>query len=173
MKIELKLRELNENDEQAFLLGYNDWKDENLNWYSFVWKPGMSHTEHLQILEDQKEKTKLLPSQVPSTMLYGFVNSEIVGRFNIRHELNESLLTRGGNIGYSTNPRHRNKGYASEMFRQGITYCKQLKLNKILVTCADQNNYSWKIIEKFGGCLENTIFDAKDNEIVRRYWVVV
>jgi predicted acetyltransferase len=53
----------------------------------------MSHAEHLQILQDQKDKSKLPPNRVPSTMLYGFVNNEVVGRFNIRHELNQNLLS--------------------------------------------------------------------------------
>ncbi len=72
MTPQLTLRELNQNDEQAFLLGYEDWKNEELSWYSFVWKPGMSHAEHLQILQDQKDKSKLPPNRVPSTMLYDY-----------------------------------------------------------------------------------------------------
>lgn len=171
MNPQLTLRELNQNDEQVFLLGYQDWKNEDLSWYSFVWKPGMSHAEHLQILKDQKDNSKLPPNRVPSTMLYGFVNGEIVGRFNIRHELNQHLFERGGNVGYSVSPRHRKKGYATQMFRQGMNYCKHLGLDKILVTCADQNTPSWKIIEQFGGSLENRIFDTEENEFVRRYWV--
>ena len=48
----LFLRELNADDEAAFLRGYEDWKNEDLSWYSFIWKPGMSHAEHLKILEE-------------------------------------------------------------------------------------------------------------------------
>lgn len=167
----LILRELTEKDEPAFLAGYEDWKHDDLTWYSFVWKPGLSHAEHLCILEDQKDKAKTPNNRVPSTMLYGFVDGEIVGRFNIRHELNPYLLERGGNIGYSVSSRHRKKGYATEMFRQGIKFCQNLGLEKILVTCADQNTSSWKIIEKFGGSLENRIFDKEENEFFRRYWL--
>ena len=167
----LTLRELEPHDEQAFLAGYNDWKDDDLSWYTFAWKPGMSHQEHLQILKDQKDKTKIPKNRVPGTMLYGFVHGEIIGRFNIRHELNPHLLERGGNVGYAVAARHRKKGYASEMFRLGKAYCKQLSLQKILITCADQNIASWKIIEKFGGQLENKIFDSEEKEWIRRYWM--
>jgi hypothetical protein len=38
MESHLRLRELNQNDEPAFLLGYEDWKQEGLVWYAFVWK---------------------------------------------------------------------------------------------------------------------------------------
>ncbi len=171
MKNTLTLRELDQNDKQAFLLGYEDWKNEDLSLYSFVWKPGMSHVEHLQILRDQKDKSKLPSNRVPSTMLYGFVNGEIVGRFNIRHELNQNLFERGGHVGYSVSPRHRKNGYATQMFRQGMNYCKHLGLDKILITCVDQNTPSWKIIERFGGTLENKIFDTEEEEYVRRYWL--
>lgn len=169
--MKLVLREITSSDEDAFVRGYQDWKNEDLSWYSFVWKPGMPHVEHLKILEDQKDKTKLPSNRVPTTMLYGFVDGEIVGRFNIRHELNSILSQRGGNIGYAVSPAKRNQGFATEMFRQGIEYCKKLKLDKLLVTCADQNVHSWKIIEKFGGSMENRIFDAEKNEYVRRYWI--
>jgi predicted acetyltransferase/ADP-ribose pyrophosphatase YjhB (NUDIX family) len=167
----LILRELNMNDEAAFLRGCEDWKIESLTWYTFVWKPGMSHAEHLQILKDQKIQLNLPSHLVPSTMLYGFVNGEIIGRFNIRHELNAYLAERGGHIGYSVNPSQRKNGYASEMFRKGVEHCKKLGLKKLLITCSDDNLPSWKIIEKFGGCLENRIFDAGKNELVRRYWL--
>jgi predicted acetyltransferase/8-oxo-dGTP pyrophosphatase MutT (NUDIX family) len=167
----LILRELSEKDEPAFLAGYEDWKNDDLTWYSFVWKPGMSHTEHLRILEDLKDKSKIASNRVPSTMLYGFVDGEVVGRFNIRHELNPYLRQRGGNVGYSVAARHRNNGYGTEMFLQGIRFCQCLGLEKILITCSDQNGPSWKIIEKFGGSLESRFFDEIKNEFVRCYWL--
>jgi predicted acetyltransferase/8-oxo-dGTP pyrophosphatase MutT (NUDIX family) len=165
------LRELNQNDGDAFLRGYDDWKNEDLALYSFVWKPGMSHGEHLKLLEDHKDESKLPKHLVPSTMLYGFVGNEIVGRFNIRHRLNAYLFERGGHIGYSVSPAQRKNGYASQMFQQGLNYCKKLGMRKLLITCADQNVPSWKIIEKFGGSLENRILDTAKNELVRRYWL--
>lgn len=171
MSNDLVLRELNEHDEEAFLAGYEDWKEGDLNWYSFIWRPGMSHAEHLSLLRDQKDQNKIPNNRVPSTMLYGFVGGEIIGRFNIRHELNTYLLERGGHVGYSVGLRHRKKGFATEMFRQGLKFCQKLGLEKILITCADQNTPSWKIIEKFGGSLENRIFDKEHNEFVRRYWL--
>jgi predicted acetyltransferase/8-oxo-dGTP pyrophosphatase MutT (NUDIX family) len=168
----LILRELTVDDEAEFLLGYEDWKDDDLEWYTFTWTPGMDHKTHLQLLEDQKFKEKIPANRVPSTMLYGFVDGQIVGRLSIRHELNDFLLRRGGHAGYSVSPRHRNKGYATEMFRQGVSYFKKLGLSRVLITCLDQNIASWKIIERFGGSLENRIFDEEENEgFIRRYWI--
>lgn len=165
------LRELTSSDEQSFLSWVSDWKNESLTWATFAWKPGMSHFEHLQILKDQKDKSKIPAHLVPSTMLYAFVNGDIVGRFNIRHELNDSLVQRGGHIGYAVSPKQRQKGYATEIFRSGMKCCKDLGLKKILITCSDENTPSWKIIEKFHGTLENRIFDKDKVEFIRRYWL--
>ncbi len=167
------LRELQSQDEISFLNWLNDWQGENSSWATFAWEPGMSHQDHLQRLFDQKDKNKIPSDRVPSTMLYAFVDSEIVGRLNIRHELNTNLMQRGGHVGYAVNPKHRKKGYASEIFRQGLFFCKTLGLNKILVTCGNHNVPSWKIIEKFCGSLENRIFDPSEKELIRRYWLIV
>ncbi len=167
----LILRELTVNDEKAFLTGLEDWKNEELSWYTFSWKPGMSHAEHLADLERFKDKSKVPQNFVPATTLYAFVDGHIVGRLNIRYELNENLLHRGGNIGYAVSPLHRNKGYATEILKQGLEVCRKLGLKKLLVTCADQNIHSWKVIEKFDAVLENKIFDEEEDEYVRRYWI--
>ncbi|MDX9730999.1 MAG: GNAT family N-acetyltransferase [Bdellovibrionales bacterium] len=167
----LILRELSAKDESAFLAWVSDWDGDRLSWATFVWEPGMEHSEHLRKLEEQKQKTKLPANMVPSTMLYGFSGEHIVGRMNIRHELNESLTQRGGHLGYAVSPRFRKQGFATELFRQSIAACRKLGLNDILVTCGDQNHASWRIIEKFGGLLENTFDDRRTGEIVRRYWV--
>lgn len=42
----LILRELNDTDERAFLEGLKTWEGEELSWYTFCWKPGLSHEQH-------------------------------------------------------------------------------------------------------------------------------
>jgi predicted acetyltransferase len=169
----LQLRELGPKDEPAFLRWIESWKNESPEWATFTWIPGMSHSEHLQKLHDQKDSTKIPANRVPSTMLYAFVDGDIVGRFSIRHQLNDNLKKRGGHVGYSVARERRQRGYAKEMFKQGISYCQTLGLNKILVTCSDDNEPSWRVIEAFGGALENRIFDEEEDELIRRYWVDV
>lgn len=170
---QLVLRELNQDDEPAFLKWVAAWESEDPEWATFAWQPGMSHTEHLQKLDDQKSKSKIPANRVPSTMLYGFLGDQIVGRFSIRHELNEFLLHRGGHVGYAVSPRFRRQGIATEMFRQGMSFCRSLGITKLLITCNNDNEASWRIIENFGGSLENKISDEESGEIVRRYWLEV
>ena len=142
----LNLRKLTIEDELIFLSGMEKWKGESLSWYTFDWKPGVSFKNHIERLDKNTQGVDLPVGHVPSSMLYGFVNNEIVGRVNIRHELNESLSARGGNIGYSVAPEYRKQGYATEMMEQTLLYCRGIALNKLLITCAVANIPSWRIV---------------------------
>ncbi len=166
------LRELNFNDEQAFFQGMKEWDEKDLSWYTFVWKPGMAYSEMLMKLHNDKNGINIPAHFVPASKLYGIIDDKtIIGRVSIRHKLNETLLRRGGHIGYSVAPRFRKKGYASEMMEQSILYCKKIGIEKLLVTCASDNIPSWRIIEKNGGILENEIYDEEDKEMIKRYWI--
>lgn len=167
----LVLRELAASDEEAFLAGMQEWVGEDPHWYSFIWKEGMSFSEMLGILEKEAAGVDLAPGRVPHSMLYGFLDGEIIGRVSVRHQLNDYLRKRGGHIGYSVAKRFRGKGYATEMVRQGLERCKQIGIASIMITCADDNIPSWKIIEHFGGQLEDKIWDDEDKEMIRRYWI--
>lgn len=167
----LSLRELNENDEAAFLIGLQDWNEGDLAWYSFTWAQGMTFLEMLKILRKEALGIDLAPGRVRRTMLYAFLNDKIIGRLSVRHELNEFLRHRGGHVGYSVAPKYRKQGYATEIMKQGLVFCKTIGLNPILVTCSDTNIASCKIIEKFNGKLEDKVFLKEDNETIRRYWI--
>jgi len=167
----LVIRQLTNNDEAAFFEGMKLWPEKDLRWYTFSWNPGMAYADMLMILEDERLGRNMAEGRVPHTMLYAFLDSTIIGRVSIRHELNDFLLCRGGHIGYSVAETYRRKGYATELMREGMNYCKSLGLAKILVTCDDANEPSWKIIEKFNARLENKIIDESENKTIRRYWV--
>lgn len=169
----LELRQLNLQDEEAFKKGFAEWAKEDPTWISFIWQDGMTFEKMLQLLEDETKGINLAPGRVAHTMLYGFVNGEIVGRVSVRHELNDFLFQRGGNVGYSVAPRFRKKGYATEMLRQGLLYCKKIGLTEVLITCENENVHSYKVIEKNGGVFENYFVDEREQVIVRRYWVTL
>ena len=94
-------------------------------------------------------------------------NNYIVGMIDIRHELNDGLLKTGGHIGYSVRPSQRLKGYASSMLKLGLEKCREFGIDKVLVTCHENNLASMKTIEKNGGVLENSI----DHHL--RYWITL
>lgn len=167
------LRELTPADEQAFISGLKDWVGESPHWYSFVWNDSITFTEMLSILARERARVNLAPGRVPHTMLYGFLNGEIVGRVSIRHTLNENLRKRGGHIGYAVAPRFRKQGFATELTRQALGHCKELGIKDLMVTCSDNNIPSWKIIEHFHGRLEDKVWDEEDKEMIRRYWITL
>lgn len=98
-------------------------------------------------------------------------DNKIIGMINIRHKLNEVLLKEGGHIGYSVRPTEREKGYGTVMLKLGLERCRELKLDKVLITCDKINIASAKIIQRNNGILENEIFSETYGEIIQRCWI--
>ncbi|HRK06804.1 MAG TPA: GNAT family N-acetyltransferase [Pseudobdellovibrionaceae bacterium] len=167
----LTLRELAEDDEATFVRGYEAWRDDDPSWHSFEWRPGVGFAQHLELLRSQSRGEGLAPGRVASTMWYGFVNGEIIGRLHLRHELNESLRRRGGHIGYAVAPPFRRRGYALEMLRQALPHAFRITGSDLLITCAKDNLGSRKVVEAAGGELEGEAWDEVDEEVICRYWI--
>ena len=99
---------------------------------------------------------------------------KFIGEINIRHELNSSLMNYGGNIGYEIRQSECFKGYGTKMLSMALIYCKEtLNLNRVLITCDDDNIGSIKVIENNGGVFENKVKNSlsRGNVITRRYWI--
>ncbi len=96
----------------------------------------------------------------------------IVGVIDIRHTLNDFLRNYGGHIGYSVRPDERNKGYATQMLRLALAYCKMIGLEEIMLACYKENGASSRTIVKCGGVLNRTFLDA-DGKSVLVYWINV
>ncbi len=92
-----------------------------------------------------------------------------VGAIDIRHYLNEELLATGGHIGDGVRPSERRKGVATAMIALGLKECKKLGINRVLMTCADDNIGSAKSIEHNGGVMENKVYE--DDVLMRRYFI--
>jgi len=99
-------------------------------------------------------------------------DDKVVGMIQIRHELNEYLYNFGGHIGYSVAPSERRKGYATAMLEQALDKCRDLRLDKVLLTCDTNNVASASVIEKCGGVLENESTDP-EGKTMKRYWITL
>jgi predicted acetyltransferase len=105
---------------------------------------------------------------VPATFLVAVIGDQIVGRVSIRHELNDFLLNFGGHIGYGVRPAYRRRGYASEILRQALIITRAEGVDRVLVTCDEDNVASAKVIERHGGVLEDVRVDP-DGSPKRRH----
>jgi len=98
-------------------------------------------------------------------------DEKIVGMINIRNKLNEFLLNEGGHIGYCIRPTERKRGYATLMLKLGLQKCRELNLNKVLITCDKINVASSKVIQNNNGILENEIYNDTFSQMIQRYWI--
>ena len=96
----------------------------------------MPFRRYLEMLAEHERGENLPPNHVPSTFLFAFAGTSIVGRVAIRHSLNPDLERIGGHIGYVVVPEYRRQGYATEILRQSLEIARQtLGLTRVLVTC--------------------------------------
>jgi predicted acetyltransferase len=107
----------------------------------------------------------------PETVFWSMVDDEFVGRISVRHDISfGNLINYGGHIGYDIRPSARNKGYGTEQCRLGLEYAFTMGIERVLITCDDNNIGSIRIIEANGGVLENKV-DNNKPVLTRRYWV--
>ncbi|MEN1968079.1 GNAT family N-acetyltransferase [Lentibacillus sp. N15] len=108
---------------------------------------------------------------LPSTNYFLIDDHErMVAMVDIRHELNEFLYNVGGHIGYSTRPSERNKGYATFILKEALKKCRELGIDRVLVTCDEDNVGSAKVIINNGG-IEDASYQDTDGTVKRRFWI--
>ena len=95
----------------------------------------------------------------------------LVGMISVRHYLNDYLRQYAGHIGYSVRPSERRKGYGKAMLGAALPYCRKIGLERVLITCEENNEASRRTILANGGTYESTVFDPEDNENLERYWI--
>lgn len=118
----------------------------------------------------------------PATLPAGWVQStqflcirpsddRLVGMIQVRHSFNEYLERFGGHIGYSVRPTERRKGYAKQMLRACLPHCREIGLDRVLVTCDETNVGSRKTILANGGVYEITVREPGEDSRLERYWI--
>ncbi|KKI19999.1 MULTISPECIES: GNAT family N-acetyltransferase [unclassified Leucobacter] len=97
---------------------------------------------------------------------------EVVGFIGLRWELNAYLAHAGGHIGYSVKPSSRRRGYAGAALRLALDQARERGIDRVMITCDDDNPGSARTIEGAGGVLGDLI-DASDvgHPRLRRYWI--
>jgi predicted acetyltransferase len=138
--------------------------------FGLGYSPGMAWSQYVDRLHTWRMGFDLPADFVPSTFLAADVDGEIVGRTSIRHELNEYLAREGGHIGYAVLAEHRRHGYATEILRQSLVIARAVGVERVLVTCDDDNVGSAMVIERCGGVFDSLV-DSREGPPKRRYWI--
>lgn len=166
----LRLRPLREEDEAAFRAGQQLMATEDFT-FGLGLKPRMSWRAYLKYLDRGRHGVRLPDGMVPATFLAAEVAGDIVGRSSVRHQLNEILEHEGGHIGYAVLPHYRRRGYATEILRQSLIIARAAGVDRVLVTCDDENAGSIAVIEANGGRLDGLVQASGDGHLIRRYWI--
>lgn len=90
---------------------------------------------------------------------------ELLGFLALRHSLTDALRVDGGHIGYAVRPSRRGQGVATRALGLALERSAALGLDRVLLTCDDGNEASWRTMLSHGAVLEDVI-DGK-----RRYWI--
>lgn len=102
---------------------------------------------------------------VPSTVYWYISGDFYLGTLVIRHRLTAELTRMGGNVGYHVVAPWRRQGHATRMLADGLTQCQRLGLDRVLLTCAVDNEASRKVILANGGVPDDRV-DEED-----RFWI--
>jgi len=142
---------------------------------------GCSSLEQYEDMEKWHLNLKLFEKKesVPPGYSLGFEyvyldGDEVVGMINIRPEaLDHPYLKKyGGHIGYSVKPSRRKNGVASNMLKDALKLCKEkFGLQKVLITCKEDNEGSRKVIMNNGGVFEGKISYPPEDTMIERYWI--
>jgi predicted acetyltransferase len=165
----LRLRPLRDEDEAAFTAGHRAMAAEGFT-FGLGYEPGKPWRTYLKEQDDHRHGRNLPTRHVPGTFLVAEVAGEIVGRTSIRFRLNDFLAERGGHIGYGVLPQHRRRGYATEILRQSLIIARAAGVDRVLVTCDQDNVGSRAVIESCGGLLDS-ILTVDGKHPVLRFWI--
>ena len=139
--------------------GYSEFFDEYKNNFDkFILK-----------LENAEKGSDLEEGDVPYTYMFLVDDGKYIGTVSIRHKLNDRLEKEGGHIGYDIRPSMRRKGYGTTILKLSLPIARQIGLDRVMLTCDDNNIASYKIMEKNDAVLDEK-YDYKGRS-KRRYWI--
>ena len=131
--------------------------------------------EYLKACKDYENPETVPENLVQATQFICVRKSDnkLVGMIQVRHRFNEYLEKYAGHIGYSIRPTERRRGYAKEMLKMALPFCKGIGLNKVLISCIDGNIGSEKTILANGGVYESTVHEPNGNKNLKRFWITL
>ena len=138
----------------------------------------VNNIENSDVYFDLIEKCKHgLGEYVPNQTLWIVDDNKVVGMFDLRLQLNEHLMQRGGNLAYQIAPLYRGKKAILNSYPSLCEYIKShYGFDRILITCDERNVLSHKVIlSLFFNFSGEKLPPVKisDTETQIRYWINV
>src|SRR4051812_9243687 len=168
--LRIRLRPLRISDEQLARQAHAELAADDFP-FLLGWNEDSAWDEYVSAKHAHARGNGLPPDWVPNTFLLAESDGEVLGRVSVRHRLNEELLHEGGHVGVGVRPGHRGRGHGTTMLRNAIVIARSLGVERVLVTCDDDNTSSAAMIEQVGGTLENKVEPINGRTLVRRYWI--
>ena len=131
--------------------------------------------EYIRTCAEYEDKKTVPAHLVPATQFIFVRKSDntLIGMLQVRHCFNDYLSKFGGHIGYSVRPSERRRGYAKEMLKMALSFCREIGLDKVLITCVDGNIGSERTIVANGGVYESTVHEPNENVDLKRFWITL
>ncbi len=153
---------------------YMDYIDEWRTQDEFLIPSTLNQTyeEFCALIESEKNLTKIDLSlgRVPNETYFLLEdNGYIIGAVNLRYEMTEELLKKGGHVSFGIRPAMRNNGYAFIMLKLAFNILRPKGMTRILITCTRGNKPCQVAMKKVGAKLENSY--ESDGKVIDRYWV--
>ncbi len=165
----LRLEFPNPSHKNEYISMIEEWKNHETPTSPWALFRGEDFDEFLQITKEDMVSNRYW---VPAT-LFVLVNPEnkIFWAIQIRHHIDHpNLIEIGGHIGYGIRPSERWKWYAKEMLKLALIESQKLSLDRVLITCDDENIPSYKVIEANWWIFER-YGEREDGGRWRRYWI--
>ena len=129
--------------------------------------------EYIKVCKEYEDPKKVPSNLVPATQFLFVRKSDnrLVGMIQVRHCFNDYLEKYAGHIGYSVRPSERRRGYAKKMLKMTLPFCREIGLDKVLISCIDGNFGSEKTILANGGVYESTVHEPNEDRDLKRFWI--
>ncbi len=165
----VRLRPLRLDDEEPFRAADRELVAEGFD-FGLGLRDDADWGGYVRATYDRARGINLPHGWVPEHFLVAEVGGVLVGRVSIRLTLNDYLERLGGHIGYGILARYRRRGHATEILRQSLIVARASGVERVLVTCDEDNVGSATVIETCGGRLESVIAAGQGQQKRRRYW---
>jgi predicted acetyltransferase len=139
--------------------------------FAFEYSPGDDFAKWTALMAARRLGKSLPSGRVAASFELAIVGMRVAGRLSVRHALNEFLMQQGGHIGYGVLPEFRGRGIGKRMLQRGLQLTAALGIDRVLLTCDENNAASRRIIESAGGVYESSYTGADVKVPVRRYWL--